>query len=43
MEEISSILFFLLGAMTVVELVDAHNGFAVITDRIKTRKKSRLL
>ena len=43
MEEISSILFFLLGAMTIVELVDAHNGFAVITDRIKTRKKSRLL
>ena len=43
MEEISSILFFLLGAMTIVELVDAHNGFAVITDRIKTRKKGRLL
>jgi len=43
MEEISSILFFLLGAMTIVELVDAHNGFAVITDRIKTRRKDRLL
>lgn len=43
MEEIASILFFLMGAMTIVELVDAHNGFAVITDKIKTRKKGRLL
>ena len=31
---IASILFFLLGAMTVVELMDAHAGFQVITDRI---------
>ena len=43
MEEISSILFFLLGAMTIVELVDAHNGFAVITDRIKTSNKVKLM
>lgn len=41
--EIASILFFLLGAMTIVELVDSHNGFAVITDRIKTTKKTSLL
>ena len=41
--EIASILFFLLGAMTIVELIDAHEGFAVITDRIKTTKKSKLL
>lgn len=41
--EIASILFFLIGAMTIVELIDAHEGFAVITDRIKTTKKSRLL
>ena len=33
--EISEILFFLLGAMTIVEVVDAHEGFAVITDKIK--------
>ena len=39
--EIASILFFLLGAMTIVELIDAHEGFAVITDRIKTTKKSK--
>lgn len=41
--EIASILFFLLGAMTIVELVDAHEGFAVITDRIKTTNKVKLL
>ncbi len=41
--EIASILFFLLGAMTIVELVDAHEGFAVITDKIKTTKKVKLL
>lgn len=41
--EIGGILFFLLGAMTIVELIDAHNGFAVITDRIKTTRKSTLL
>ena len=41
--EISEILFFLLGAMTIVELVDAHEGFKVITDRIRTSKRVYLL
>lgn len=41
--EISEILFFLMGAMTIVELVDVHGGFDVITDRIKTRNKSKLM
>ncbi len=41
--DISSILFFLLGAMTIVELIDTHGGFSVITDKIKTRSVSRLL
>jgi len=41
--EISEILFFLLGAMTIVGLVDAHEGFKVITDIISTRKKVTLL
>jgi Na+/H+ antiporter NhaD/arsenite permease-like protein len=41
--EIASILFFLIGAMTIVELIDAHEGFAVITDRIKTTNKVKLL
>ncbi|THU36968.1 sodium:proton antiporter [Niastella caeni] len=41
--DIAGILFFLLGAMTIVELIDSHDGFEVITSRIKTTKKSRLL
>lgn len=41
--DIAGILFFLLGAMTIVELIDAHDGFEVITHRIKTTKKARLL
>ena len=41
--EIGQILFFLLGAMTIVELVDAHQGFSVITDRIKTTNKVKLM
>lgn len=43
LSEISSILFFLIGAMTIVELVDVHEGFAVITDRIKTTNKVKLM
>ncbi len=43
MFDIANILFFLMGAMTIVELVDAHEGFAVITDRIKTTDKTKLL
>lgn len=41
--EISGILFFLLGAMTIVELIDAHDGFLLITERIKTKNKRTLL
>jgi Na+/H+ antiporter NhaD/arsenite permease-like protein len=40
---ISEILFFLMGAMTIVELVDAHHGFRFITDRIKTENAKSLL
>src|SRR4030066_551579 len=39
----AQIVFFLLGAMTIVELVDAHNGFEVITSRIRTTKLSTLM
>jgi Na+/H+ antiporter NhaD/arsenite permease-like protein len=39
----SEILVFLIGAMTIVELVDLHGGFSAITDRIKTNKKSTML
>ena len=41
--EISEIIFFLLGAMTIVELVDSHEGFRIITDKIKTTNKVKLL
>ncbi|MDR9398257.1 MAG: sodium:proton antiporter NhaD [Salibacter sp.] len=41
--EISEILFFLIGAMTIVEVIDVHGGFSVITDRIKTTKKVKLI
>jgi Na+/H+ antiporter NhaD/arsenite permease-like protein len=41
--EISEILFFLLGAMTIVEITDKHDGFKVITDKIKTTNKLKLL
>ena len=43
LNEISQILFFLMGAMTIVELVDAHHGFKFITDRIKTKNPIFLL
>ncbi len=40
---ISGILFFLLGAMVIVELIDAHDGFDLVTKRISTTDKRRLL
>ena len=43
LSEISEILFFLLGAMTIVEVVDHHQGFKLITDKITTTKKSKLI
>ncbi|XP_016547314.2 sodium/proton antiporter 2 isoform X2 [Capsicum annuum] len=41
--EVSEIVFFLLGAMTIVEIVDAHQGFKLVTDNITTRKPKTLL
>lgn len=43
LSEIATILFFLLGAMTIVEIVDQHQGFKIITDKIKTTNKVKLL
>jgi len=43
LSEISGILFFLMGAMTIVELVDAYQGFRLITDRITTKNPVKLL
>jgi Na+/H+ antiporter NhaD/arsenite permease-like protein len=41
--EVAGILFFLMGAMTIVELIDAHDGFEVITSRIHTTSKRKLV
>ena len=43
LSEIAQILFFLMGAMTIVELVDSHRGFKFITDRINTKSPKTLL
>lgn len=43
MGEISGILFFLLGAMTIVELIDAHDGFDLISGSIKSKDKPTIL
>ncbi|WP_019428859.1 sodium:proton antiporter NhaD [Limnohabitans sp. Rim47] len=39
----AQIVFFLMGAMAIVEVIDAHNGFEVLTSRIKTSSLSRLM
>jgi NhaD family Na+/H+ antiporter len=41
--DVSQIIFFLLGAMTLVELIDCHGGFKVITDVIHTSSKKKML
>jgi len=41
--DIAQILFFLMGAVTIVETIDHHNGFSILTDKITTRSKRKLL
>ncbi len=43
LSSISEIVFFLLGAMTIVEIIDAHDGFQNITESIKTGNKTKLI
>ena len=40
---VAEILFFLMGAMTIVETIDHHNGFSIFTDKITTNSKRKLL
>jgi Na+/H+ antiporter NhaD/arsenite permease-like protein len=40
---ISELVFFLLGAMTIVEIIDAHDGFQVIAEKIKTQQPILLI
>ncbi|WP_264550226.1 sodium:proton antiporter NhaD [Flavobacterium sp. N2820] len=41
--KVAEILIFLIGAMTIVELIDLHRGFDVLKDMVKTKSKIRLL
>ena len=41
--EFAGILFFLMGAMTIVEVIDTHDGFHIITKRITQTSKRKLL
>jgi Na+/H+ antiporter NhaD/arsenite permease-like protein len=41
--ETAEILIFLIGAMTIVELIDLHRGFDVIKNLIRTKSKIKLL
>jgi NhaD family Na+/H+ antiporter len=43
LSDVSQIIFFLIGAMTIVDLIDSHKGFKTITDVIKTNDKRKLL
>lgn len=43
MGKTAEILVFLIGAMTIVELIDLHKGFSVITNRITTNSKKKML
>lgn len=41
--DVASIIFFLLGAMTIVGVIDRYQGFRIITDRIHTTNRVKLL
>jgi Na+/H+ antiporter NhaD/arsenite permease-like protein len=41
--KIAEILIFLIGAMTIVEIIDLHRGFSVLKNWVKTRSKKKLL
>ena len=41
--DVAQIIFFLMGAMTLVELVDSHRGFKIVTDRIRTASKRKMM
>ncbi|NGX37952.1 MAG: Na(+)/H(+) antiporter NhaD [Chlamydiae bacterium] len=43
LSDVSQIIFFLMGAMTLVELIDSHKGFKIVTDVIRTNSKRKML
>lgn len=43
LSEVAQIVFFLLGAMTLVEVIDLHGSFKLVTDQIRTRSKWKIM
>lgn len=41
--DVSTTLFFVMASMAIIDIIDSHGGFDVITDSIKTHKKRKLL
>ena len=41
--DVAQTLFYLIGAMTIVELIDVHGGFSIVTDHITARNKRKLM
>lgn len=41
--DVSTTLFFVLGSMAIIDIVDAHGGFSIISQSIKTRSHRKLL
>lgn len=41
--DVSQIIFFLMGAMALVEVVDSHKGFSIVTNAIRTTSKRKML
>lgn len=40
---VSQVIFFLLGALTIVEIINAHKGFQLVSNRIRMRSKRKML
>jgi len=40
---VAQIIFYLIGAMAIVEVIDSHKGFKIITDAIQTKSKRKML
>lgn len=43
MFKVTQILFFLMGALTIVEIINVHKGFSIITRHMQTNSKRKLL
>lgn len=41
--DVSTTLFFVIGSMLIIEIIDSHGGFRIITNRIETSNKRKLM